>query len=244
MSIELLPPRGTYIHTGLVIGRDSEAAKEISDKFAAQGMSASGGTGFGAQLTFGQDLAALSVGREGNTRLVASAEASVGVLHQSDDVTTGYRTAYAVNVRETERYWNNEQERWEYRTNDYSRSFWNYEDAYNYSYWKNTESDYYHDTYASYPIEYQARLAAEESATKGSLRVGGAIGVDHRFNEDWSLRVAGIGGVDIMRRNTPYVGGRVSVTADRLGGFVQVDQMVGGMLAGDTRTSLGVTGKF
>ena len=45
MKIDLLPARGTHIYTGLVIGSDKDAAREVQDKFAQKGLSSDGASG-------------------------------------------------------------------------------------------------------------------------------------------------------------------------------------------------------
>ena len=153
-GVKLLPDNGTKIHFGMVIGKDSIASEQVKQKFAEDGLKVGDSIGMGAQVTVGQDLISIGDQSKKGIKVVISPEVSAGFMTTSNSVKIGEQPYWAVDVLETTRSWDSENDRWVYYENRYSRSFDNIHDAENYARLRNGDDTYYRETIASYPQRY------------------------------------------------------------------------------------------
>lgn len=246
-GVQVLPNNGTKIHFGMVIGKDSIASEKVKEQFAEYGLKVGESNAVGAQVTVGQDLISIGNQSKKGFKVVISPEVSAGFMTTANAVKIGEQPYWHVDVVETTRSWDRENDRWVYYESRYSRDFDNAQDAEYYARLRNGDDTYYRETIASYPQRYIRDINHKESVTRGTLKVGGAIELQKSF-EDGAIRVGVVSGVDLLKDATTYVGGRFSggweIGSSTVGGFIQVDGDVNGRTKGDVRTSVGMSVQF
>ena len=248
LGIKLLPDNGTKVNVGFNIGKDNIANQRVQDKFADHGLDVGNTIGTGLQVTVSRDL--LTVGKKETGMFAISPEVSAGFLTHSGSVKVGEKPYWNVDVVETTRSWDKEQDDWVYTENRYTREFNNQQDAENYARLRNGDDSYDRETVAGYPEKYTKDINHNEKSTRASIKVGGALEFRKEFESfdgDYSFGV--VGGVDLAKQCAPYVGGRVGANWDldggkTIGGFVQIDGSLKGATKGNIVTSVGVAVRF